>query len=660
METGRALGVVTLIAALAGLACLAAPVSASAARSPEQRLAERYAPILMLKVNSNPPCSTSGEQYFPAPVDIVLGNPEVKLMRAETKKGGKTELVKTGPTREDITGLGVDSDLEVDYYLDQPGSPYRPRCRYARDSQRLTRGRRPVTYAHIAREPGRTGIALQYWFYYWFNHFNDLHESDWEMIQLAFDAGTIGEALARGPSRIAYAQHGGGEVADWDDSKVEKEGSHPVVYAASGSHASQYESALYLGRGRQGAGLGCDDTRGPSRPVRPVPILVGTASSVGNDTWLTYGGHWGQKARGFSNGVGGPNMKTQWFEPFGWMEGLRTSTPRVPVSGSAGVTVTDFFCGAIIVIADAANYVGGRTWLLLVLVLGLAVITVVPVRRTRWRPVESTPLRRERATGQLLRAAGRVYRQHAGTMLALALVIALLASALTYLLELLADHTGVSIVISLGDPGLDDLSGLVIGAPAYPLVLVLVGAPFVAVLRRLDAGEPAGVQPALREVLPLVPRLLLVDLLAVVALALLMATVIGIPFAVKKAVDWAFAGQEVVFEGRKARAALAGSSRNVRGRWWRIAMVVLALFIVGALLGPLAASVLIVLTDAPLWTINVAGLLVFALTLPYMVTTLTLLYLDPQGHAEVSPGRWRRRLSAVLGRRRPVAATADL
>ena len=659
MESRRALGV-TLIAGLAALACLTAPASASPPLRPEQRLAERYAPILMLKVNTNPPCSTGGEQYFPAPIDIVLGNPDVKLMRAQTKKGGKTELVKTGPTLEDITGLGVDSDLEVDYYLDQPGSPYRPGCRYARDSQRLTRGRRPVTYAHIAREPGKAGIALQYWFYYWFNHFNDLHESDWEMIQLAFDAGTVGAALARGPSRIAYAQHGGGEVTDWDDSKVEKEGTHPVVYVASGSHASQYESALYLGRGRQGAGLGCDDTRGPSHALRPTPILVGTAASAGKDTWLTYGGHWGQKARGFSNGVGGPSLKTQWFEPFGWMEGLRTSTPRVPVSSSAGVTVTDFFCGAIIVVADAANYVGGRTWLLLVLVLGLGVITVVPVRRTRWRPVESKPLRRERATGQLLRAAGRVYRQHVGTMLALALIIALLASALTYLLQLLDDHTGVTIVISFGDPGLDDIGGLIIGAPAYPLVLILVGAPFVVVLRRLDAREPAGVRPALREVLPLVPRLLLVDVLAFVALMLLIITVIGIPLAIKKAVDWAFAGQEIVFEGRKARAALAGSTRSVRGRWWRIAAVIVALFIVGALLGPLAGAVLIVLTDAPLWTINLVGLLVFALTLPYMVTTLTLLYLDPQAHVETAPGRWRRRLSAVLGRRRPVAATADL
>ena len=31
-------------------------------------------------------------------------------------------------------------------------------------------------------------VALQYWFFYPFNDFNNTHEGDWEMIQLVFDA----------------------------------------------------------------------------------------------------------------------------------------------------------------------------------------------------------------------------------------------------------------------------------------------------------------------------------------------------------------------------------------------------------------------------------------------------------------------------------------
>ena len=117
----------------------------------------------------------------------------------------------TAPTASDLAGLGPD------YYLNLPGHPLRPRCVYARDSARLMKGRSSVIYAHIATEPGVRGIAVQYWFYYWFNQFNDLHESDWEMIQVAFDATTVEEALADGPSQLAYAQHQGGERRGWDD-----------------------------------------------------------------------------------------------------------------------------------------------------------------------------------------------------------------------------------------------------------------------------------------------------------------------------------------------------------------------------------------------------------------------------------------------------------
>jgi len=186
---------------------------------------------------------------------------------------------------------------------------------------------------------------------------------------------------------------------------------------------------------------------------------------------------------------------------------------------------------------------------------------------------------------------------------------------------------------------------LLIGAPAYPLVLLLVGSPIIAVMRRIEAGEPAVPWAAFREVIPLVPRMLLTDILAFLAIGGLSVTVIGIPYAVKKAVDWTFAGQEIVFERRKPRAALAASARLVRGRWWSVAAVDLALFFIGALLGPLLGAALIILTDIPLWTINFIGLAVFGLALPFMIITLTLMYLDPRRQEATAPRSWRRRLA---------------
>jgi hypothetical protein len=61
-------------------------------------------------------------------------------------------------------------------------------------------------YAHVAtdvHDPGK--LALQYWFYYVFNDWNNTHEGDWEMIQLDFDAATAHDALSASRRRWATA-----------------------------------------------------------------------------------------------------------------------------------------------------------------------------------------------------------------------------------------------------------------------------------------------------------------------------------------------------------------------------------------------------------------------------------------------------------------------
>ena len=126
-------------------------------------------------------------------------------------------------------------------------------------------------YAHVATDPAFPGkLALQYWLFYVFNDWNNLHEGDWEMIQLDFDASTPAEALRQAPVDIGYSQHEGAERAAWTDDKLERiDGTHPVVHPADGSHANFYGEALYLGSSAS-EGVGCDDTRGPTFDVRPV------------------------------------------------------------------------------------------------------------------------------------------------------------------------------------------------------------------------------------------------------------------------------------------------------------------------------------------------------------------------------------------------------
>ena len=59
-------------------------------------------------------------------------------------------------------------------------------------------------------------LWLQYWFFYFLNDYQlawgiDVHEGDWEMIQLRFPAG------ASEPDAAVYAQHTFCEIRDWGD-----------------------------------------------------------------------------------------------------------------------------------------------------------------------------------------------------------------------------------------------------------------------------------------------------------------------------------------------------------------------------------------------------------------------------------------------------------
>jgi hypothetical protein len=287
LSLGRSLRLAgTVLALVVALLCLAsaaagAPVVTSTRVA--QRLADKYAPIVMMRSQDNGLCDISQEQYGPpTSVELVLNDPKVRLL---FHNGRGTRLVKRAPTVADLAGLGEG------YYLDLPGNPLRPGCTYAKAFAAMKRAGHgsAVTYARIARQPGYPGFVLQYWFFYYFNQFNDLHEGDWEGMQIAFDVATPAEALAASPTEIVVFQHSGGEHAGWDDPKVEKEGTHPVVYSAAGSHATFYGSALYLGNGQNGSGVGCDNTTDPLTTFRPRAVLLPDEPPAhGRFAWLDY------------------------------------------------------------------------------------------------------------------------------------------------------------------------------------------------------------------------------------------------------------------------------------------------------------------------------------------------------------------------------------
>ncbi|MDP1544478.1 MAG: hypothetical protein Q8L87_00540 [Anaerolineales bacterium] len=102
----------------------------------------------------------------------------------------------------------------------------------------------PVYYGRVLREEGEKGqrwTILQYHFFYAFNDWRlaangmNHHEGDWEM--------TAVYLRNEKPYAVLMSQHGAGNIEKWDAvlkalDQDDKATTHPIIYAALGSHAN--------------------------------------------------------------------------------------------------------------------------------------------------------------------------------------------------------------------------------------------------------------------------------------------------------------------------------------------------------------------------------------------------------------------------------------
>ena len=650
----RRLGWSVACLVLTASAWLLFTAAAVAETTPEQQqLVDAYAPHLMLREQqADDNCHTREEQYNPpTTVDVVLGNPAVKLMHYV---GGKYVEVKKAPTAADIARLGDD------YYLDLPGDPLNVRCpvkgSYPKDFQALrNEGKAPaVTYAHIATEPGFSGLVVQYWFFYYFNQFNDVHEGDWEGMQLSFDgADTPAEALAQGPSQIALFQHAGGERADWGNGKVQKDGTHPVVYPAAGSHATFYDDAIYIQNGSHGSGVGCDDTQSPNIEADPRPVIIPTAAAPGSEfQWLSFLGHWGQREKGFNDGPQGPTTKRQWLRPFTWMEGIRQDSPKLPGGALLGPAASSAFCGAIEGVSEFINLEAKTTIGAILLIAILLALILVPIFLTRWRPCDIAVLRKRWSFGQLLRGARQLYGRHWHTFLALAFVGFVILVALQGLQDLLVSLNGGSNNFTLRAHPFGatlEFAGSIDGI-AQPIGFAVAGGAVVAYMRFIVEDQSGGWRASYRYMYERLWRLVAAQLLAIVLTSLMVITIIGIPFAIYFYFAWQFVQQEIIFKDARMRDAFRGSHMVVRGHWLRTVAMIGLLTLLALIAGPVLGFFLIFANFSPT-LVNVIGSVVYGLLIPYVAIGRTLLYFDleareaeDEARGAAPRRRWRRRL----------------
>jgi hypothetical protein len=618
---------VLLAPACAGALAIAVPARADT--GDEAALAQKYSPVVRL-VEQQEECGP-GEPYVPLDLDLLFDEPTVALRGA----WNPTDLVKIGPSATDLGN-------RYEYHLDYPGHALDPGCDYERWQDHLAAGGgTPTIYAHVATDPTHPGqLALQYWFFYVFNDFNNKHEGDWEMIQLDFDAADAAEALGEEPTRVGYSSHEGAERADWGDDKLDLvDGTHPVVYPSVGSHANKFGDALYLGSTAD-AGVGCDDTRGPHDELRPVVKTIPSdpAAAANAFPWITFEGRWGELQRAFFNGPTGPNLKTQWTEPITWSDGWRSRSYAVPTGGIFGTSATDFFCSAVE--RSSAGLTAllrdpGTTLLTIAILLGVLVWLAT---RTRWRPAPPLRLAHRRRWGQVLTAAGRMYGKRAPLFLRIGVVFIPLGIAISALQAVVLGGFGLLGIDTSGE-GAGALALLVvtIGTTLALLGFGLVQAATACALVEVDSGKEVGPVDAYRLAFRRFKPLLRGLLIAVGVWVVLSATAVLIPIALWLAVRWAFLAQVVELEGSSGLGALQRSAALVRGRWFRVASLVGVGLVLALALGPLIGALLILLTDAPLALLNVVSGVVYALAMPLVAITTTYVYFDARVRAELEP-----------------------
>ena len=612
-----------LAIALAAVIGLVVVPAAVASVEDERALAEKHAPIVRL-VEQDDVCDY-GEPFIPTDIDLLLEEPTVALRGP----WNRTDLVEIGPSADDLVN-------RFEYHLDFPGNALDPGCDYNRWAQRLTDGSEPVIYAHVVGEKGK--LALQYWFFYPFNDFNNTHEGDWEMIQLVFDAPDAAAALNQDPVEVGYSSHEGAERSAWRDDALEVLGTRPVVYPAAGSHANKYDAALWLGSSAE-AGVGCDDTRGPHRELSPRVETIPSDPRAAEAAypWIAFEGRWGELQEAFFNGPTGPNLKTQWTEPVTWSEGWRDESYAVPAAGLFGTSSTDFFCSAVARGSRALVQLlrsPGATLLVLAAIVALLVFAIV---KATWTPVAPLRVARRRSWGQVLSASARMYLKRPVLMLGLGLLLIPISLLITLVQWALVGGLDLAGSVSGEAASLFAFLAVVVGAALTLLGLGLVQAATACALVEVDAGRPVGPVDAYRLALRRIRPLLGAIALFVLVWVVLSTTVFLIPVAIWLAVRWALVAPVVELEDLRPYPALRRSGALVRGRWLRVASLVGVSAAIAIFAGPLLGAILIILTDAPFALLNIVAGVVYALAMPFVALVTAYVYFDARTQVELEP-----------------------
>lgn len=422
------------------------------------------------------------------------------------------------------------------------------------------------------------------------------------------------------PSAIAFAQHDGGEQGDWQDEKVETQGTHIVSHPSSGSHADYYGSAVWLGWGENGSGFGCDFSDPPEEEL-PVHIILlpNEISDSQNDfAWLTYTGRWGQRGEpSMFSGPTGPNTKPRWDQPVEWGEEIRGNSLPVPVRPTIGPEISRVFCGAASFGASIVRIFPVDPKIILAIgsavILGLAILAAL-------------------AWHSFARAV-RLYFRHGYFFI----TVGVLAFPIAWAGQWLEDHleklvqsrTDALAIHSRASRGIYSyLLHTGLGGIQEILLACLVAPVVIFATWEITRSEFPGFERTWQQGVRDFPRVFLATLSVAVLLTLMALSVVLLPLVVYKGVKWFFAPQAVVIDHIHWRDARYVSADRMTGHWIRAATIVVAAGAISGLPGPLIGTLTLVLHIVDLTHAQWISAVIYCVLYPIALIMSTLFYLQ--------------------------------
>jgi hypothetical protein len=205
-----------------------------------------------------------------------------------------------------------------------------------------------TVYGRVVRAGDQ--LCLQYWQFYLYNDWWNIHQADWEVSMVFMRVGPTGTPK---PKAAAYSSHYGGRLRAWP--LVEKVDGHPRIYVAKGSHAQYFalEEGGYRTELRLPMGLrflsgtlllyGEKDRVASPSGAKPetyeLIVVPDGAATVAHDDprwekwwWLKFAGKWGWDERWWlpmrdlwhrEEPVEGPAIQEgaiRWNTPWAWGE----------------------------------------------------------------------------------------------------------------------------------------------------------------------------------------------------------------------------------------------------------------------------------------------------------------------------------------------------